>query len=177
MAWSTNPDKEDHIIFGLAGQKEFLDANPFLKQNLERVFKITLFKKIFTIVEKENEAVEIHFKKIVEWIYAAHRNGSIKIVDEFWIGNTGYIIYDYDGKRLAILFPDKDWVPKNVWPTHLSHGNRFSSIAFPTVRRIFPSLLANDIISVQPMPLSSGLLFYNLFKSDDKDDDDEEEEE
>jgi hypothetical protein len=36
----------------------------------------------------------------------------------------------------------------------------FDIIAFPMVRRVFSRLLANEIVSVQPMNLPSGLLFY-----------------
>lgn len=36
----------------------------------------------------------------------------------------------------------------------------FTSVAFPIVRRVFAGLLANEIVSVQPMNLPSGLLFY-----------------
>jgi hypothetical protein len=36
----------------------------------------------------------------------------------------------------------------------------FDTVAFPMVRRVFASLLANEIVSVQPMNLPSGLLFY-----------------
>lgn len=36
----------------------------------------------------------------------------------------------------------------------------FSNIAFPIVRRVFAGLLANELISVQPMALPSGLIFY-----------------
>jgi hypothetical protein len=38
------------------------------------------------------------------------------------------------------------------------HG--FASVAFPLVRRVFGGLLANDIVSVQPMSLPSGLIFF-----------------
>lgn len=31
---------------------------------------------------------------------------------------------------------------------------------FPQVRRVFPSMIANQITSVQPMSLPSGLIFY-----------------
>ena len=31
---------------------------------------------------------------------------------------------------------------------------------FPHIRRLFPGLIANQIINIQPMPLPSGLLFY-----------------
>lgn len=36
----------------------------------------------------------------------------------------------------------------------------FTSVAFPIVRRVFGGLIANDLVSVQPMSLPAGLLFY-----------------
>lgn len=42
----------------------------------------------------------------------------------------------------------------------------FNKIAFPLVRRVFGSLLANEIVSVQPMNMPSGLLFYLDFVFD-----------
>jgi hypothetical protein len=42
----------------------------------------------------------------------------------------------------------------------------FNKIAFPLVRRVFGQLLANELVSVQPMSLPSGLLFYLDFKFD-----------
>jgi len=36
----------------------------------------------------------------------------------------------------------------------------FASVAFPIVRRVFASLVANDLVSVQPMSLPSGLIFF-----------------
>lgn len=36
----------------------------------------------------------------------------------------------------------------------------FSSVAFPLVRRVFAGLVANELVSVQPMSLPSGLIFY-----------------
>ena len=36
----------------------------------------------------------------------------------------------------------------------------FAAVAFPIVRRVFGGLLANDIVSVQPMSLPSGLIFF-----------------
>jgi hypothetical protein len=36
----------------------------------------------------------------------------------------------------------------------------FAAVAFPIVRRVFGSLVANDLISVQPMSLPSGLIFF-----------------
>ena len=36
----------------------------------------------------------------------------------------------------------------------------FQNIAFPIVRRVFGGLIANELVSVQPMSLPSGLLFF-----------------
>lgn len=36
----------------------------------------------------------------------------------------------------------------------------FSNVAFPIVRRVFAGLISNEIVSVQPMSLPTGLLFY-----------------
>jgi hypothetical protein len=43
----------------------------------------------------------------------------------------------------------------------------FSSVAFPLVRRVFAGLFANDIVSVQPMSLPSGLIFFLDFTFSD----------
>ncbi len=37
----------------------------------------------------------------------------------------------------------------------------FASVAFPIVRRVFGNLLAQDLVSVQPMSLPSGLIFFH----------------
>tara|TARA_R110000824_G_scaffold21112_14_gene78985 strand:+ start:167 stop:1939 length:1773 start_codon:yes stop_codon:yes gene_type:complete len=44
----------------------------------------------------------------------------------------------------------------------MSAGNveGFASVAFPIVRRVFGGLIANDLVSVQPMSLPSGLIFF-----------------
>jgi len=43
----------------------------------------------------------------------------------------------------------------------------FASVAFPIVRRVFGGLLANDLVSVQPMSLPSGLIFFLDFRYND----------
>ena len=36
----------------------------------------------------------------------------------------------------------------------------FAAVAFPIVRRVFGGLIANELVSVQPMSLPSGLIFF-----------------
>ena len=43
----------------------------------------------------------------------------------------------------------------------------FASVAFPIVRRVFGGLIANELVSVQPMSLPSGLIFFLDFKYDE----------
>ena len=40
----------------------------------------------------------------------------------------------------------------------------FAAVAFPIVRRVFGGLIANQLVSVQPMSLPSGLIFFLDFK-------------
>lgn len=42
----------------------------------------------------------------------------------------------------------------------------FAAVAFPIVRRVFGSLIANELVSVQPMSLPSGLIFFLDFETD-----------
>ena len=44
----------------------------------------------------------------------------------------------------------------------------FASVAFPIVRRVFGNLLAQDLVSVQPMSLPSGLIFFLDFTVDNR---------
>jgi len=44
----------------------------------------------------------------------------------------------------------------------------FAAVAFPIVRRVFGGLLANDLVSVQPMSLPSGLIFFLDFQKADQ---------
>ena len=44
----------------------------------------------------------------------------------------------------------------------------FAAVAFPIVRRVFGSLIANDLVAVQPMSLPSGLIFFLDFQASDQ---------
>ena len=44
----------------------------------------------------------------------------------------------------------------------------FAAVAFPIVRRVFAGLVANELVSVQPMSLPSGLIFFLDFRFSDE---------
>jgi len=39
-------------------------------------------------------------------------------------------------------------------------GDDFTKMEFPVVRRVFPSLIASEIVSVQPMSVPAGSVFF-----------------
>ena len=49
-------------------------------------------------------------------------------------------------------------------PTGAAQGEEWSGVALPLVRRIFGEIAAKDFVSVQPMNLPSGLVFFLDFK-------------
>jgi hypothetical protein len=72
-------------------------------------------------------------------------------------------------ENLAVLFENQARALKK---TLLTEANAvgdiggFNRIVFPLVRRVFASLLANNIVSVQPMSQPSGLVFFLDFVYD-----------
>lgn len=50
----------------------------------------------------------------------------------------------------------------------ITRKNKLNKFTFPVVRKVFPSLIAQQIVSVQPMSLPSGLLFYEEFQYKNK---------
>jgi hypothetical protein len=46
-------------------------------------------------------------------------------------------------------------------------GEQWAGVALPLVRKVFSQIVAQDFVSVQPMSLPSGLVFYLDFKYGD----------
>ena len=81
---------------------------------------------------------------------------------------------DYDRQSMAVLLENqaKELLREaNVQGASGGSGVQgFAAVAFPLVRRVFGGLLANDLVSVQPMSLPSGLIFFLDFtKSSQRD--------
>lgn len=73
---------------------------------------------------------------------------------------------DYDRNNMAILLENQAReLVKEVSSTGTSqYTEEWSGVALPLVRRIFAEIAAKDFVSVQPMSLPSGLVFYLDFK-------------
>ncbi|MAE81491.1 MAG: hypothetical protein CMB80_02055 [Flammeovirgaceae bacterium] len=112
--------------------------------------------KDYEVVNRKKE-----LKRLVEkW----ERTGLLKKLKED--GSYGYV-----GKKgiVARLLENQAAYLRSMQLSEATQtGNvaNYNKIAFPLVRRVFGQLLANEIVSVQPMSLPSGLLFYLDFKWD-----------
>ena len=79
-------------------------------------------------------------------------------------GQTGLLeglSNDHQKQTMARLLENQ---AKELLRESSSMGNSdvegFAAVAFPIVRRVFAGLIANDLVSVQPMSLPSGLIFF-----------------
>ena len=81
---------------------------------------------------------------------------------------------DHERQSMAVLLENQ--AKELLREANVQGGNPggvqgFAAVAFPLVRRVFGGLLANDLVSVQPMSLPSGLIFFLDFtKTDARDD-------
>lgn len=67
------------------------------------------------------------------------------------------------------IFAPKLIVP--VWKT-IKPVHSFDKFIFPRIHRVYPTLLVNELVSVQPMSMPSAQIFYMDFVTTSKSDDD-----
>lgn len=67
------------------------------------------------------------------------------------------VLLDNQASDLAIRASKKGLFEDVVTTTNV---NAFTTFAYPLVRRVFPRLISNDLVSVQPMPQPTGKIFY-----------------
>jgi len=72
---------------------------------------------------------------------------------------------EYDKSGMAVLLENQArQLIDEASATGGSNAEEWSGVALPLVRRIFAEIAAKDFVSVQPMNLPSGLVFYLDFK-------------
>lgn len=82
-------------------------------------------------------------------------------------GNTGLLEgleAEQDRIEMSILLENE---ARKLWETTATGGSdaeAWSGVALPLVRRIFAEIAAKEFVSVQPMTMPSGLIFYLDFK-------------
>ena len=73
---------------------------------------------------------------------------------------------EVERKGMAVLLENqaKQLVSEANATNASANGEEWAGVALPLVRRIFAEIAAKDFVSVQPMNLPSGLIFYLDFK-------------
>jgi hypothetical protein len=104
--------------------------------------------------------------QLTEGIRDRHVGQESRRLQEKWT-RTGLLrgLQDYNRESMSRLLENQAAQVLREANTLGSGGNAgqidgFSNIAFPIVRRVFGGLVANELVSIQPMSLPSGLLFY-----------------
>ena len=90
-----------------------------------------------------------------------------KMLSEKW-EKTGLLegLDGYDKNSMSILLENqaKQLVTESSRTGTASNSEEWSGVALPLVRRVFAEIAAKDFVSVQPMNLPSGLVFFLDFK-------------
>ena len=70
---------------------------------------------------------------------------------------------DYERLCLETLFENTQrWITTETTTT--GNVGTFTTYAFPLIRRTMPELFANELVSVQPIPMPTGMIFYLDFE-------------
>ena len=111
-----------------------------------------------------------NIKNIMENTNATYRNqlNETKQIVSKWqkTGLLEGIDTDYDKHGMAIMLENqaKQLVTEASRTGTAEGSEEWSGVALPLVRRVFSEIAAKDFVSVQPMNLPSGLVFYLDFK-------------
>ncbi len=108
--------------------------------------------------------------KLTEDVRARHLGHESRRLTEKW-NRTGLLrgMGGYDKENMArllenqaaeILRESSSLSTGGAALTSSGQVRGFSNVAFPIVRRVFGGLVANELVSIQPMSLPAGLLFY-----------------
>lgn len=121
----------------------------FVEKYLSKNFLIKKHKRKNCLFDKETNSVVYsnHLKEELKAIFSISDEEAVKYVEVWCLKNFN--------KRLS-----KYW--GFIW-----YETDFREITFPIVRRVFSKILANDIVSVQPMNLPSGQLFFMDFNREE----------
>lgn len=113
---------------------------------------------------------QFSLEKLTEDIRARHMGTEAKRLCQKW-ARTGLLrgLTGYDRENMSrllesqaaeILRESSSLSTGGAALTSSGQVRGFSNVAFPIVRRVFGGLVANELVSIQPMSLPAGLLFY-----------------
>lgn len=80
---------------------------------------------------------------------------------ERWAHLTEGLQSEYDKRVLETLLDNQSALQEETTTANVAEFNR---IAYPLIRRVFPGLVANRLVSIQPAELPTTMVFYLDFK-------------
>ena len=88
------------------------------------------------------------------------------ILENKWGRFLGGVKDGYTRKTMAVLFENQlgDMQRQLSEDTLAVNAGSYTKYIFPVLRRVFPNLIANEIVSVQPMTAPVGAVFYFEYK-------------
>jgi len=108
-------------------------------------------------------------KTLTEGIRQRHMGAQHQRLTEKW-NRTGLLrgLQGYNRENMAVMLENQaaqllretNTLGASSGPASSGDIRGFQNVAFPIVRRVFGGLVANELVSIQPMSLPSGLLFY-----------------
>jgi len=107
-----------------------------------------------------------NLNELTKDIQARDRMGEVRRLVEKW-SVTGLLedLSESNRSNMAVLLENQAAELLNE-TSQVADIIGFQNVAFPIVRRVFGGLIANELVSVQPMSLPSGLLFYLDYRFD-----------
>tara|TARA_R110001592_G_scaffold188358_6_gene433599 strand:+ start:21561 stop:23444 length:1884 start_codon:yes stop_codon:yes gene_type:complete len=99
--------------------------------------------------------------QLTEGIKQRHVGAQYRRLTEKW-NRTGLLrgLEGQSRETMAVLLENQAAQLLREANTAAADIRGFQNVAFPIVRRVFGGLIANEVVSIQPMSLPSGLLFY-----------------
>lgn len=105
------------------------------------------------------------FKRLTEDIVTRNLQNEVRPLLNKW-NKTGLLegLKEHGKQNMAVLLENQaKELLREATTMEAGDVEGFASVAFPLVRRVFAGLLAQDLVSVQPMSLPSGLIFFMDF--------------
>ncbi len=88
------------------------------------------------------------------------------LLEDKWSRFLGGVQEPYTRKVMALLFENQfeDMRRQLNEDTLAVNAGQYTKYIFPVLRRVFPNLIANEIVSVQPMTAPVGAVFFFEYK-------------
>lgn len=95
-----------------------------------------------------------------------HDESTTALLEDKWSRFLGGVKEPYTRKVMALLFENQfsDMRRQLNEDTLAVNAGQYTKYIFPVLRRVFPNLIANEIVSVQPMTAPVGAVFFFEYK-------------